>query len=166
MTPDPSFVKDLQAYDKLLRCRYGKFTEKFIIERKMPIHHPQLRGEAPTSTRSARMKDLSIGYSEGFVHVLSVDPALLTWHHVAPALREADLHFAGTWENFNRKLDAEAEAAEAKQDKAQSAWAYETSLDAHERIQYLEGRRVALYDPEPQFEQREGYLVRDRRVRL
>jgi hypothetical protein len=164
MTPDPSFVKDLYAYDPLLRVRYGKFTERWIIERKMPIHHPQLRGEAPKSERSARLKDLSIGYAEGYLHVLSVDPALLTWHHVAPALREADLHFAGSWEAFNRRLDEQEAAAEAKQDKAQRDWAYETSLEAHEHIQYAEGRRVALFDPpERVVRHPDGFIIKDRR---
>lgn len=164
MTPPSSFVKDLQAYDPLLRARYGKFTEKWIIERKMPIHHPQLRREAPKSERSPRMKDLAIGYADGYVHVLSVDPSLLTWHHVAPALREADLHFAGTWEAYNRRLDEQEAALEAKQDKDQSAWAYETALEAHETIQYREGRRVALFDP-PAREVRhpDGFLIKDRR---
>lgn len=166
MTPDPSFVKDLHAYDPLLRVRWGPHMERWIIERKMPsLRHPQLRGEAPSSHRSARQRDLGIGYAEGYVHVLTVDPALLSWHHVAPELRDADLHFAGDWEAMNRRLDEAIAKEEAQQDKAQSAWAYEASLEAHEHIAYAEGRRVALFDPEPQYEPRDGYLVRDRRVR-
>jgi hypothetical protein len=130
----------------------------------MPIRNPQYLGEQPKSERSPRAQDLAIGWRDGYVHVLSVAVGLLTWHHVAPALRDADLHFAGTWETYNRKLDEMEEQAEAKQDKAQSDWAYETSLEAHEHIQYAEGRRVALFDPpERVVRHPDGFIIKDRR---
>lgn len=164
MTPDPSFVKDLRAYDPTLRVRFGPATNRWYIERKMPMRHPQLRGETPKSDRSPRAKDLVVGYLDGYVHVLSVDPEVLTWHHVAPALRDADMHFAGDWAAMNRRIDEAIAKEEASQDKAQSAWAYETSLEAHEHLAYAEGRRVALFDP-PVREVRhpDGFLVKDRR---
>lgn len=165
MMAPPSFTRELLAYDSALRCRWGKYTEKWLIERQMPLRHPQLRGEAPTSERSARQKDLAQGYAEGYVHVLSVAPSLLAWQHVAPALREADLHWAGDWAAMNRRLD-EAEAQwEAAQDKERATWTHQASLEAYDHIAYQEGRRVALFDPPERVEQHpDGFLIKDRRI--
>jgi hypothetical protein len=164
MTPDPSFVRDLKAYDPLLRVRYGIHTEKWILERKMPTRSPQYLAERPASERSARAKDLALGWAQGYVHVLSVDPSLLAWHHVAPALRDADLHFAGSWKALNQRLDDAEAAWYAAKDREQTDWAQQASYEAFDHLGYLEKRRVSMAQPEERVEQHEGYVVRDRRV--
>ena len=117
-TPEPSFVADLAAYDASLRCRWGVHSQRWLIERKMPPRSPAWLAERPLNPfgTGPRAKDLWAGWREGYVHVLSVDPSLLHWRLVAPALAETDRQQAGSWEALNRQMDAvDAQAVQRAQ---------------------------------------------------
>ena len=167
MTPDSSFVKDLAAYDPRLRVRFGRHTERWLIERHLPERNPAWVAERPNPFgRSPRAKDLWEGWRDGYVHVLTVDRALLNWQTVAPALAEADVQQAGSWAALNHKMDEAETAWEAALDRERQDWTQQASYDAYDHMAYFEGRRIALYNPEPQTEVHpDGFLIRDRRVK-
>ena len=168
MTPDPSFVADLRAYDPRLRVRWALHSARWFIERELPPRNPQWISERPNPFgRSARAKDLWEGWRDGYVHVLSVDQADLHWSIVAPVLTEQDSQQAGGFDALNRKMD-EAEAAwERHADGATRDWAEQASYDAYDHLAWREGRRVSLHQPAAvDIPHPDGFVIRDRRVKV
>ena len=145
MTPPREVVAALQRYDPDLRLRWGVRTALWIIERRMPERHKDLLAERPNPWKSPKGFDLYDGWKEGYVHVLSVHPSLLD-ARVFDALREADAWRQGGFEGLNRKLnDAEAQW-EAEKDRAIQNWNEGAAREAHDRLAWLQGRRVPVPD--------------------
>lgn len=167
MTPDPSFVKDLTAYDRQLRVRWGPHTARWLIERRLPPRNPQWIAERPNPFgRSPRAKDLWEGWKAGYLHVLSVDRELLHWQTVAPVLAEADAQQAGGWAALNVKMDAAEAAWEASLDRERVTWQQAAGYEAADMLAWLQGRRVSMFQPEAEaIRHPDGFVIRDRRVR-
>lgn len=153
MTPMPGFVKSLQGYDRSLRVRFARHLGVFFIERKLPRRQPQWLKEKPCpwgttaepeSEGRKRANDLWESWQEGYVHVMSVHPDLLAWSLVAPELARCDMQRAGGFEKLNAELDAAEEAWEAEQERKKQTWLESASREAHDRLAWLEGRRVAV----------------------
>lgn len=167
MTPPESFVHDLRLYDDKLRVRWAIHTKKWLIERKLETRNPQYQGERPLSaSRSPLARDLYDGWVDGYLHVLTVPQDLLHWRFVAPVLAQADAWRQGGMDTLNRQLEEADEAKEKAADKAIDHWAEGATSESFDRIKWLTGQRVAVSTPEPQYEQRDGYKLRDRRVSL
>lgn len=167
MTPPSGFVKDLRAYDPLLRVRWGRFTQMWIIERKMREQHPQYVSERPAAwSKHSKQKDLWDGWREGYVNVLFVHPSLLG-APVFEVLADCDTYRHGGFERYAAKLDAADEAWEQGKDRDVSTWAEAAAYDFHDSLAWREGRKIQVPgDPAPPKDdviQREGYVVRDRR---
>lgn len=143
-TPMPGFVKDLKAYDRLLRCRWGNFTHLWQIERKLPPRNPQFLAEQPNPWGSPRGLDLYEGFKDGYVHVLSVHPDLLAWSIVGPELVRCDAHRAGGFEKLNEELDRAEEAWQAEQDKKRENFVQAAAREAHDMLQWRLGNRVVV----------------------
>ena len=136
---------------------------RWIIERKMPPQHIQLLRERPNPWKSLRGLDLYDGWREGYVHVLTVDPSLLD-HQVFAMLRECDIWAQGGIDRMNAKLDALAAQEQQEADKQVQAFNEAASREAHDRIQWLDGNRMAMRPPEPPLvDSGLGFKVRDRR---
>jgi hypothetical protein len=166
MTPDPSFVADLQAYDPTLRVRWARHRACWSIEKRVRERMPDYLAMEPNHIgRSDAAKDLWESFIDGYLVVLSVHRTLLHWRLVAPELHKFDMHAAGGVEAINRALDAEAEAKEAAADRAVDRFVEAGSRDLHDRIAWDDGRRVSGYDPDPyaHFEQADGFKIYDRR---
>ena len=171
MTPDPSFVRELTAYDPLLRCRWAPHMQTWIIERKMAPRNPAWLAERPLNPfgTGKRAKDLWAGWKEGYVHVLSVHPSLLAWSIVAPALATSDREQAGSWEALNRRMAEVDEAHDAQVERAVTTWSKQAAGEAADRIMWLDGHRQAMpHEPSgvasaDTVEQREGFTVRIRK---
>lgn len=172
-TPEPSFVADLAAYDASLRCRWGVHSQRWLIERKMPPRSPAWLAERPLNPfgTGPRAKDLWAGWREGYVHVLSVDPSLLHWRLVAPALAETDRQQAGSWEALNRQMDAVDAQADAQRQRTVDTWVEAASHEAADRLMWLEGHTQAMPHepsgvvPSDAIEPHDGFTVRIRKGR-
>lgn len=169
MAPAPphELVRELLAYDPLLRVRWGVHQHLWTIERKLPERHRQLLTEKPNPWKSPRGLDLYEGWRQGYVHVLNVHPSLID--NVPLVLGEilrADIWRTGGIEAVLRELDAADEAEEAAFEKELANWSEAATSDAYDRYQWLEGHRVAMTPPADRSHEvveREGYLVTDRR---
>ena len=172
MTPDPSFVRDLTAYDPKLRVRWGRHTGLFLIERKMELRNPAWLAERPLNPfgRGARAKDLWAGWREGYCHVLSVHPSLLFWAKVAPELARTDRERAGSWQALSDQIDAaDAQLAAANQ-RDVANWSEAASKDAADALQWGYGHTLATPTdpsgvmPSDTVEQHpDGFVIRTRK---
>ncbi|HJQ65353.1 MAG TPA: hypothetical protein VJ816_03195 [Gemmatimonadales bacterium] len=166
MTPDPSFVKDLQAYDAKLRVRWGRHTERWIIERKVPDRDPAWRAERPINPfgTNKRAKDLWAGWREGYVCVMLVHPSLLNWRTVAPELAASDSQHAGSWEALADRMDAADAAMEAERMRTVTNWSESASKAGADHLFWQQKHTIAVTQPTP-YEARhpDGFIVRTRR---
>ena len=157
------FVSALHQFDPTLRIRWGYRTSLWIIERKMPERHHQLMREKPNPFKSSRSWDLYEGWREGYVHVLSVHPSLLT-HQVFGVLRESDIHAQGGIAHLNAMLDAKVATEREAADKGVQAFNESASREAHDMLQWQLGNRVAVTEPTPPLvDTGLGFKVHDRR---
>jgi hypothetical protein len=167
MTPDPSFVRDLTAYDPRLRCRWARHAETWFIERKLEARNPAWRAERPLNPfgTSKRKKDLWEGWREGYVHVLSVHPSLLHWRTVAPALAESDREQAGSWQALADQMDAADAAMDAARERTLTNWSEAASKDAADHLYWQQGHTIGLAPPPAPVGERhpDGFLVRIRK---
>lgn len=145
MTPDPSFVRDLAAYDPKLRVRWAKHTETFMIERRMEVRNPAWLAERQLNPFGVgkRKKDLWEGWRAGYVHVLSVHPSLLNWQTVAPVLASTDREQAGSFQALADQMDAADAAMDAERERTVKNWSESAAKDAASRLFWLEGHTVA-----------------------
>jgi hypothetical protein len=169
MIPPTGFVSQLKQYDDKLRIRWGVRTKHWIIERQMPPRHRQLLLERPNPYTSARSQDIYDGWRDGYLHVLSVHPTMLD-QRVFQHLADADAWRQGGFEAVSRAMDRDQEAWEQTTDKQIQDWTVDASKEAHDRLQWLLGNRVALTMipdedlPIESVEQHDGFRVRTRRV--
>jgi hypothetical protein len=165
MTPDPSLVADLHAYDPALRIRWARHTERWFIEHKIERKNPKLDPQVgPDETASKLARDLWESWTDGYVHVLSVDPVLAHWRFIAPELARLDAMRQGGMKMINKILDDENEAWEKAGDKKIENWAEAASKDAADHAAWFEGETVAVRTPEePLIDTGLGFKVRDRR---
>lgn len=173
MSPQPpaSFVKDLTAYDRLLRVRWGRHSERWLIERKLAVRNPAWLAERPLNPFGGgrRQKDLWEGWKEGYVHILSVHPSLLNWQTVAPELVRTDREQAGSWEALTQRLEAADEAMEQARERTLKNWSEDHSKEGADRLMWLEGHRHAMphdpsgVEPSDHVEAHEGFTVRVRK---
>lgn len=169
MTPNPplELVTAIRRYDPHLRVRWGVRMSCWIIERQMPTRHRQLLAERPNPWKSARGHDLYDGWKDGYVHVMNVHPSLaanvpLVLQHLA----DADTFRQGGIEAVNRKLDQLDAQREAQADRAIANWNEAAAKEAHDRLQWLQGNRVAVAPDPPTIatERHDGFLVRVRKI--
>lgn len=142
----------------------------WFIERKVPEQVlVRLQGR-PCPWKSPRGLDLYDGFREGYQHILSVHPSLLNWPTVQPTLAESDMHRIGGAKEVNRKLDEADERWEQQTDKVISDYNESAALAMHDDLAWALGNRMAVTEParpglrEGTFEQRDGFVIRDRRV--
>jgi hypothetical protein len=164
-SPDPSLVLELVAYDKKLRIRWGRHTEKWLIERHHPHSDPRLVHALPPADDAAPIrKDLWEGWREGYVHVLTVAPELAHWRFIAPELARLDNWRRGGIQSLQRELDEDAVKFEERADKKIDNYVEAATDDAYEHMAWFTGRRVAVTTPElPLIDSGLGFKVRDRR---
>jgi hypothetical protein len=166
MTPPADFVRQLHDFDSSLRCRWGKHLGQWLIEVKVRERQPSWLRERPNGLgRSARAKDLWLAWMEGYLHVLTVHPSLLTWDKVAPVLRSIRLEDTGQVAALIRKLDEEDAAWERSTDRLRDNLNEVGASELYDALTWEQGRRVSAFNPEPlaTLETREGYKVQDRR---
>lgn len=167
--PPRDLVQRLTAYDPRLRVRWAVRTHRWLLERQMPPQSPQWLRERPSPYKSARGLDIWDGWREGYIHVMGIDPEMLHWSLVEPALAEADAQAQGGFEALSKKLDAIAAAEEAAADKHIENWNEAAAHEAFDRLQWLFGNRIAVNQvaaeaPEKDVvEEHEGFTVRLRR---
>ncbi len=155
MTPEPSLVAELAAYDKALRIRWARHSEKWLVERHQPASDPRLANALPPPDSATPIrKDLYEGWREGYVHVLTVARNLAHWAFIGPELSRLDSWRQGGVKAINRALDEEAVAFEAAADKKIDNYVEAATDDAYEHLAWASGRRVAM----------EGFTVTDRRI--
>lgn len=166
-TPPRALTEALRRYDAELRLRWGLHRELWIVERKMEPRQRQLLAERPNPWKSKRGLDLYDGWKEGYVHVLSIHPALIeNVPRILEELAMADSWRQGGFEALNRRLDQLAEQEDAEAEKMVDDWTQAASYDAVDRLAWLEGRRVAVTPPAaraPGVEVRDGFVIQDRR---
>jgi hypothetical protein len=168
MTPDPSLVADLHAYDSRLRIRWARHIAKWFVERKLELRNPQLVTEKPLEESASPLKrDLWESWQEGYVHVLTVPPDLAHWQFIAPELSSSDSWRAGSMGAINDALDAREAKYDADTDKRIDNWAEAATKDAYDHMGWFEGRTVSLFQAreEPAYvDTGLGFKVRDRRL--
>lgn len=172
MTPDPSFVRDLTAYDPLLRVRWGRHSERWLIERKMAVRNPAWLAERPLNPfgPGKRKKDAWEGWRQGYVLVMMVDPRLLHWQMVGPELARTDREQAGGWEALNQQIEAADAKLEAEREQAVKNWSESAAKDAADALQWGFGHRIATpvdpsgVIPSDTVEQHpDGFVIRTRK---
>lgn len=169
MTPTKPYelVRALQAYDPSLRLRWGTHSELWMIEKELPARHIQLLREHSNPTKSKRGRDIHEGLKAGYVNVLNVHPSLADNVSLVMArVTEADTWRQGGLAALNRKLDELDAEWERAGDRTIDNYNEAAASDMHDRIQWLSGNRVAVTDPprEAPGEQKDGFILRDRRV--
>ena len=165
MTPDAGLVRELQAYDPQLRIRWGRHSEKWIIESHRPCKDQRLaQCAAPPDDAAAIKKDLYEGWKDGYLHVLTVPRELAYWRFIAPELARMDSWRQGGFEKINDQLDQDAVDWEKAADKRVDNYVEDATSEAYERLAWLQGRRVAVTRPEqPLVDTGLGFKMRDRR---
>ena len=141
-TPPHGFVRHLQAYDPRLRVRWAVRTTRWVIERQMPERSRAWLTERPSPYKSPRGLDLWDGWRAGYIHVMGVDPEMLVWELVEPALAEADTQVQGGFAALNAKLDALEAEREAAADKTIDNWAEAGSHESCDRLAWLLGNQI------------------------
>lgn len=164
MTPTPpaSLVADLRAFDPSLRIRYGRHTQKFLIEKKLPPRHPSYTSERPNPLgRSPAAKDAFAGWREGYVVALIVPnvPELLNSTVVLAVLHRNALWNGGP-EALNRRLDDEIAREDAAVDRQVDTWAEQGSKEMYDRLGWNEKRKVNV----PVAVEDGSFTVTDRRT--
>lgn len=144
-TPPREFVSALRSFDSTLRVRWGVRTSLWIIERKMPPRHKQLLAERPNPWHSARGLDLYDGWRDGYLHVMNVHPSLLN-HRVFAELATCDTWRLGGMDALTRRLDEIEEAEEKAADREIHNFNEAAAKEMHDRLAWLQGRRVAVGD--------------------
>ena len=169
--PPYSVVRDLAAYDMDLRLRWSTRREVWMVEKKLPIRHPSVEKERPNLIgKSAVSQDLFDAARDGYVHILSVHPSLLNSEVILGALRSTDLNFHGSWAAINRRLDEAQEAEDKRLDRELDTFVEAGSRSIYDRDAWLGKRKIQVPNDEAAVEritpveQREGYVVVDRRV--
>ena len=168
-TPPPEFVRDLTAYDRDLRVRHAFRIDKWFIETKMPERLLRHFAGRPNPWKSPRGHDLYDGWKDGYDHVLTVKPDDLHWSFVQPLLAWADAHRHGGWQRLNDALDAMQDEEQRAADTQIAHWVEAATNEAYDVLQWRYGNRIAMHEPArpglpaEQIEQRDGYVVRDRR---
>ena len=171
MTPDPSFVRDLHAYDAKLRVRWARHSAMWFIERRMEVRNPAWLAERPLNPFGVgkRKKDLWEGWREGYVHVLSVHPSLLNWQTVAPALASTDREQAGSWQALGDKMDAVDASLDAQRERTVANWSEAAAKDGADALLWNFGHTLATPTdpsgviPSDTVEQRDGFVIRTRK---
>ena len=165
-TPPAGLVRDLQAYDASLRLRWGRHQNVWMLEKKLSV---RLEGthDAPNPLGTSQtQRDLYEGAKDGWVHILSIPPTLLTSAVVLKWLHENDLHVQGSFDAINRRLEAMQEAEERARDRELDLFVEIGSREIHDTAAWLDGRRVSQYNPPVEVgEAHDGFRVLDRRVR-
>jgi len=146
MNPPAGFVSDLRSYDPMLRVRWAVHSARWFIERQLPRRNPQWLKEMPSPWKSQKGLDLWDGWREGYVHVLTVERDLLSWNLVAAALHASDAQVRGGMAGLNASLDAAEAAWEAEKDREIANWQEGAAKEAHDRLAWMQGRRVAVSD--------------------
>ena len=164
--PPVAVIRALRQYDPELRVRWGVRTALWFIERKLPPRHRQLLLEKPNPFKSPRGFDVRDGWAEGYVHVLSVHPALI--ENVALILQElakADAWLQGGMKKVADALDEYDQQQEAVADRHIANEIAAATSDAWFRLGWLQKRTVSTFVPEPRVEPAEGFIIRDWRQR-
>lgn len=163
------FERELTAYDKALRVRWGTNSELWIIERLLKPQQPSWLAEKPSPWKNKKGLDLWEGWKDGYVCVLMVHPTCLHWNLVIQALRDADLQVQEGAKGLIRKLDAAEEQWERDTDKVIDTWSGDAANEAYHRLKWLQGERMVLDAEEREpvtrdlVTQRDGYTVVERR---
>jgi hypothetical protein len=172
MTPDPSFVRDLKAYDPLLRVRWAVHSKLWFIERKLQVRDPGWLAERPLNPfgTGKLAKDRWAGWRSGHVHVMSVHPSLLHWSQVAPVLVKSDSQQAGSWAALADRMDAADAAMEAERERTVTAWSEAAAKDGADHLYWQAGATVAAPHepsgviPSDRVEQHpDGFTIRTRK---
>ena len=168
-TAPPEFVRDLTAYDRELRVRWGHHRGLWIIEARMPERLLALLAGRPNPWKSPRGLDLYDGWKDGYDHVMTVHRDLLHWSYIEPRLAAADKFRRDRLEDANRRLDEIQEAADKAADRKTANWLEDATNEAYDALQWRLGNRLAMTEPAaPGFhgehvEQHDGFVIRDRR---
>ena len=144
MTPMPGFVRDLRAYDPMLRVRWAQHTGQWLIERKLPPRSRQYLREQPHTWTSARQRDVWESWKDGYLHVAFVRKDLLHWPLVEPFLRALDREAqGGTWDQLMTAMDEADEAMEQDRLRAQQNEIEAVTSEAYDDLAWMQKRRVA-----------------------
>ena len=169
--PPADLVADLKQFDPTLRIRWGGYTQMWFIERQMPSLHIQYLREKPNPYKSPRGLDVYAGWKEGFLHVLTVAPELITNKPlIFETLRSCDSWRVGGMEKLSQELDRIHVHEEGQVDRAIETWNQSASREMHDQLQWRLGNRISMR-PDPtgitstdQVEHHEGFTVVDKRM--
>lgn len=161
-------VEHLRRFDSDLRLRWGAHQEKWLIEVKARERQPDYLKEKPSAVGTTpRALDWWDGWRDGYVYVTALaHPVRYPWEFIASHLTHLSLEAHRSKDALLDRLDA----AEAE-DEARAKRTWNTANEAgakelYEMLAWDQGRRVSLNEPgaNPLLEQRDGYVVVDRRV--
>jgi hypothetical protein len=137
----------------------------WMIGKKLP---PGLMGVEPKPRTSPRGLDVNDLWRAGFFHVMNVHPSLATnGPLVKEELARVDAWAQGGMKRLADALEAEDEKQEAAVEREVNNRIEAMTSDMYDHLAWQYGNRVAVTSPgEPDGEQKDGFILRDRRVRL
>jgi hypothetical protein len=168
MTPPADLVRQLHDFDSTLRIRWATFSARWLIEVKAAPRQPSWITEQPNPQRNDKQRDIYQGWLDGYLPVSFVAPECLRWEQIAPHLRDLVVIGRKNAERLADRLEALDEEDEAKVDKHISAVALDGAKEMYDRMSWADGRTLSMYEPDPLslMEERDGYRVVDRRVKV
>jgi hypothetical protein len=166
MIPPRELKRAVSEYDASLKVMWGPRSCMWMIGKPLP---PGLMGVEPKPRTSPRGLDLNDLWRAGMFHVMNVHPSLATnGPLVKEELARCDAWAQGGMKRLADALEAQDEKDEAANQRHIANTAEALTSDFYDHYQWLEGNRVAVTDPprEAPGEARDGYIVRDRRLRF
>lgn len=168
-SPPLEVVTWLRRYDPELRLRWAHRTQLWAIERKCPPSFPGWLKERPNPYRSPRGLDRFDGWREGYMFVMFCHHDLLGTPAFETTVRTCDIQAQNGIEEINRQLDAFYADQEVEADRGIDHWAQAAARESHDRLQWLDGNRIATplgpdRPPRPTddyvIEHHDGFIVR------
>ncbi len=170
MNPIPplAIVRDLAAYDKSLRIRWGQFQKLWIIETKMAERQPGYLAERPNPLgHTPRAKDWWDGWSQGYLFVTQLPhPIPYPTEFVIAHLKHLSLEAHRAKDAIISRLDA----AEAEDDARMAReWARVNETGAKEiydQLQWDQKRAISTHvaGENPHRTEHDGFVTYDRRT--
>jgi len=167
MQPPAGFAADLCRFDDQLRCRWGAHSHQWFIEIKCRERMPGYLEERPNPLGSSpRARDLWEGWQQGYLHVLSVPRDLLQWDLVGRYLAQYRVASHQDADRLCARLDELDAQWEASIDRQTDTLAEACGHDLYDQFAWDQKRRISTFVPAAKEEPHDGFIVRDRRLRV
>ena len=129
------FLRELKAFDSLLRVRWSVKRHLWQLERKV------LNSLHPGTIKCEEQDDDVIRAREGYLLVGVINPGMFS-RTIFDKLRASDLWANGGWQAMVKKIEEAEDESERLEDEAFAREIQEQSADVYDMLKIRDGRSV------------------------